>query len=388
MNGSGVRRNLDSVSRPRKRRRPQVKAGRIGLTLAAALAVAAVAVIGAYAVAQPPLSRGPHGEKSADWHSVKLTKAQIARIKAKHATAAIVFHYKGNDWSRAQEDGLKSEFKKLGIKVIAVTDANFDAHKQASDIQTVLVKHPSIIVSIPVDPVSDAPAYQAAEKQGVKLVFMDNVPAGMRAGKDYVSVVSADNYGNGVASATLMCQALHGKGTIATIFHAADFFVTKQRYQGFKDTITKRCKGVEIVAEKGIPGSDFSGQAQTAASAILTQHPDLDGIWAVWDVPAEGVLAALRAAGNTHTIITTEDLGKNVAISMASKGSVYGLGAQRPFDQGVTEARLAGYSLIGKKAPAYVALSALPVTHANVLQAWQQVYHAPAPSDISKAYQK
>jgi ribose transport system substrate-binding protein len=346
--------------------------------------IAATAAVGA----TPPLSRGPHGEKSADWRSVKLTAAEVAKVKAKHATAAIVFHYKGNDWSRAQEDGLKSEFKKLGIRVIAVTDANFDAHKQSSDIQTVLVKKPSIIVSIPVDPVSDAPAYQKAVKQGVKLVFMDNVPAGMKAGKDYVSVVSADNYGNGVASAKLMCNALHGKGKIATIFHAADFFVTKQRYQGFKNTISRSCKGVQIVAEKGIPGSDFSGQAQTAASAILTQHSDLDGIWAVWDVPAEGVLAALRAAGNTHTIVTTEDLGKNVAISMASKGSVYGLGAQRPFDQGVTEARLAAYGLLGKKAPSYVALSALPVTHANVLGAWRQVYHAAAPSDVRKAYVK
>ncbi len=29
----------------------------------------------------------------------------------------------------------------------------------------------------------------------------------MKAGKDYISVVSADNYGNGVASAHLMAQA-------------------------------------------------------------------------------------------------------------------------------------------------------------------------------------
>ena len=64
---------------------------------------------------------------------------------------------------------------------------------------------------------------------------MDNVPQGMTAGKDYVSVVSADNFGNGVISAHLMAKALGGKGEIGLIFHEADFFVTKQRYQGFKD---------------------------------------------------------------------------------------------------------------------------------------------------------
>jgi ribose transport system substrate-binding protein len=99
-------------------------------------------------------------------------------------------------------------------------------------------------------------------------------------------------------------------------------------------------------------------------------------------------MSAARAAGRANLMIATEDLGKNVAIELARKGLVTGLGAQRPFDQGVTEAKLAAYGLLGKKAPIYVALPALPVTHANVLQAWQQVYHAPAPSDVKKAYKK
>ena len=34
---------------------------------------------------------------------------------------------------------------------------------------------------------------------------------------------------------------------------------------------------------------------------MLLQNPDLDGIYVTWAEPADGVLAALRAAGNTHT---------------------------------------------------------------------------------------
>ena len=74
---------------------------------------------------------------------------------------------------------------------------------------------------------------------------------------------------------------------------------------------------------------------------MLSQAPGPDGIWAVWDVPAEGVLAAARAAGRGDLKIATEDLGKNVAIALAKDELVVGLGAQVPFDQGVTEARLA-----------------------------------------------
>ena len=48
----------------------------------------------------------------------------------------------------------------------------------------------------------------------------------------------------------------------------------------------------------------------------------------------------------------------------------------------VTEALLAGYGLIGKAAPNYVAWSALPVSKANLEEAWQQVYHKPLPDDV------
>jgi ribose transport system substrate-binding protein len=332
------------------------------------------------------LSKGPNGETPEPASVVALSEGEVAKVKAMKATAAIVLHYGGNDWSRAQVDGLKAEFANLGIEVIAVTDAGFKPEKQVSDIETVLAKKPAIIVSIPTDPVATAGAYKKAAEQGVKLVFMDNVPQGLTAGKDYVSVVSADNFGNGVAAGLLMAKALGGKGKIGLVFHAADFFVTKQRYEGFRQTVVK-FPGISVVAEQGIGGPDFSGDADKAASAMLTAHRDIDGIWAVWDVPAEGVISAARSAGTDNLVIVTEDLGANVAINMAQGSFVKGLGAQRPYDQGATEARLAAYGLLGKAAPAYVALSALPVTKDNLLEAWKAVYHQDAPSEVKDSMQ-
>lgn len=335
-------------------------------------------------LSQKVQSTGPNGETPSPVSAVSLDADEVKRIAAMGAKAAIVMHYSGNDWSRAQIDGLKHQFGELGISVIAITDAGFKPERQVADIETVLAQHPNIIVSIPTDPTATADAYRRAAAAGVKLVFMDNVPKGMQAGKEYVSVVSADNYGNGVAAALLMVEALKGKGEIGLVFHAADFFVTKQRYDGFKKTIADY-PGIKIIEEQGIGGPDFSGDADKAASAMLTAHRRLDGIWAVWDVPAEGVITAARNAGRDGLVITTCDLGANVAIDMAQDGFVKGLGAQRPFDQGTTEAKLAGYCLLGKAAPAYVALPALPVTKANLLQAWQEVYHAPAPKAVQQS---
>ena len=330
-------------------------------------------------------STGPNGEKASPASGVALTPDELAKVKAKHATAALVFHYGGNDWSNAQQAALKAQFAAEGIDVIAVTDAGFKPEKQVSDIETVLAKKPDIIVSIPVDPVATAAAYKAAADKGVKLVFMDNVPKGFTAGKDYVSSVSADNYGNGVAAAHLMAKALKGKGEIGLVFHAADFFVTRQRYDGFKKTITEQYPDIKIVAEQGIGGPDFSGDAEKAAGAILTEHPRINAIWAVWDVPAEGVMSAARAAGRDDLIVVNEDLGENVAIAMAKGEFIKGIASQRPYDQGVTEATLAGYALIGKSAPAYVALPAAPITRDTLLESWKEIYHQPATDKIVKS---
>ena len=334
------------------------------------------------------LSLGPNGETPQPFDTTTLTDAEVAKIQAGKFKAAIVMHYAGNDWSTAQVAGLKSEFERLGIQVVATTDANFKPEQQVSDIETVLALKPDLIVSIPTDPVATKDAYAKARDAGVKLVFMDNVPSGFVGGKDYVSVVSADNKGNGVVSAHLLAKALGGQGKIGLIFHDADFFVTKQRYEGFKETIAQY-PGIQIVEEKGIGGPDFAGDAQAAATAIFTKHPDLAGIWGVWDVPAEGIMAAAREAGRTDIKIATEDLGTNVAIALAKNELVVGLGAQSPFDQGVAEARLGAASLIGKaNIPNFVALGALPVSHDNVLEAWKQVYHVDAPATISGVYKK
>ena len=332
------------------------------------------------------LGTGPNGEPPTPPIGFGLTNEELQKVRAMHATAAIVMHYGANDWSQAQVAGLQAQFAEMGIDVIAVTDAGFDPRKQAADIEAVLASKPDIIVSIPTDPVATAAAYRKAAAQGVKLVFMDNVPMGMKPGDDYVSVASADNFGNGVASAHLMAEGLDGQGSVGVVFHNADFFVTRQRYEAFRQTLQESYAAIQIVEEAGIHGPDFAADAQTAAAAMLARHDDLSGIWAVWDVPAEGVIAAARAAGRGDLVITTVDLGLNVALELARGGLVFGVGAQRPFDLGVHEAELAAYGLLEKQAPAYVALPALPVSRLSVLDAWESVYHHSPPPQLVEAW--
>ncbi len=326
-----------------------------------------------------PLGRGPHGETSANAADLRLTANEMARLAAQNARAAIVLHYGGNDWSRAQSDGMRDRFAELGVRVVAVTDAGFDATQQVTDIDRVMRERPDVIVSIPTDPAVTADAYRGASKQGARLVFMDNVPDGFTPGTDYVACVSADNYAGGEAAAKLIGEALGGHGEVALIGHDAAFFVTRQRRDGVVAALLRDFPGVKVVEERAVAGPDFVTAAQAATTEVLAAHPRLGAIWAVWDVPAQGVVAALHMAGRGGIKIVTHDLGSEVAANMMGDGPVFGVVAQRCFDQGIAEATLAGYALLNKPAPAYVALPVLLVTRETLPDAWEIVYRQPSP---------
>lgn len=329
-------------------------------------------------------SEGPQGEQATSAHEIELTPEQVQEISEGDYTAAISMHYAGNDWSRAQIDGLQQTFAQMGVEVIAITDAQFSVEKQASDIETLMARDPDILVSIPVDPVSTAGAYRAAAEAGIHLVFMDNVPEGFSPDEDYVSVVSADNYGNGIVAAHTMAEELGEEGEIGVVYHDADFFVTAQRVEAFEQTIEDEYPNIEIVEREGIAEPE-DGESVTAA--MLTRNADLDGLFVVWDVPAEGALSAARTAGLDDLIITTIDLGNGVAIDMARDQQIKGIGAQLPYDQGVAEAILAGHALLGEDVPDYVAVPALTVTRDNLLASWELVYNEEPPAEIADEFE-
>ena len=328
------------------------------------------------------LSNGPHGEQGVNADTITLSDEQKNDIKKGNFKVALCMHYGGNDWATAQINAIKDTCAELNMEVVAVTDANFSAEKQVSDIETVMALKPDAIISIPTDITATADAYKRAIDSGIKVVFMDNAMKDMEGGKDYVSCVSADSYGNGVAAARLLGEKLNGKGKVGMVYYDADFFVTNQRDAGFRDTLMKEFPDIEIVAEQGF--TDENG-CNEQADAILTQFPNIDGIYASWDIPMEGILSSVRAAGKEGKIaLVAIDLGNNIALEIA-KGTVVGVGAQMPYDQGVAETKLAALSLIGESTPAYVVCPAMKVDKENVLDAYKAVYHVDAPSWLVEA---
>jgi ribose transport system substrate-binding protein len=326
-------------------------------------------------------AKGPNGEDASTADQVTLTDEEVAQVKEGGYTAALLWAGAG-EWYNGLTDGAQAEFENLGIEVVATAEAGFDPAKQATDVETTLALDPDIILTLVVDPVSGAQAFQPAVDNGVVLVFADNGADGYVAGDQYVGIVTGDHYGMGRGSADLMAEALGGQGQIGFIYHDADYFVTNNRDRTFACRIQEEYPDIQIVAAGG-----FTEEPKTeeVAAAMLVQHPDIKGIYVAWDVAAEGVIAALRAAGRDDVMVVTEDLGANNDLDMAQGGNMYGKTIDLPYDIGATMARMAALKLLGKDAPAFVVVDLIKVKKDNLVEAWERALNLTPPDDILEA---
>jgi len=324
---------------------------------------------------------GPNGEVGVPAKEVTLTAEELQKVKAGGYKAAILWHTSG-DWVNAVRRGVTDTFANLGITVVAETDANFDAATQASQVETVMALDPDVVITLVVDPVSGAQAFRKLLAAGKKLVLISNVPTGYQHGKDYVGVVSDDFFGMGAAAADLMGKALGGTGSVGYIFHDASYYVTNQRDQAFKTVLGQCFPRIKIVAEQGMADP---AKGQEIGAAMLTQHPEIKGIYAPWDQPAEGVIAAIRDAGRTDVKVVTMDLGANNDLDMAQGGAVFGKAVDLPYVLGQTVATEAAYGVLNKPAPAFAMVPAIEVTRDNLAEAYRESFHSDPPADILKA---
>jgi ribose transport system substrate-binding protein len=261
--------------------------------------------------------------------------------------------------------------------VIEVIGCDFRADRQVRALEALIERRPDAIISIPVDNVLTATAHRLVTHAGIKLVLMDNAPIGMLPGKDYVSLVSADNFGNGQVAASILSDDIPEGGVVGILGFGVDFFVTNEREIAFRKWLRQYRPDVRVEHAE-FPDIESAGDV---AVDFLEGHGDIDGLFVVWDEPAIQVVSALRETGQ-ELPITTIDLGNEAAVEIASGGMIKGVGAQQPYDQGAAEAMAAIMALVGEQPPPWVALPSLSVTKRNVLSAYEAVWHTPAPNEL------
>lgn len=308
-----------------------------------------------------------------------MSDADAETIAGRRFRVAVVLHTTGSDWARQLLAGISSALGQHQAAIMELIDCGFNAQEQVKAFNRLAESNVDAVISIPIGNQDVSEAHRRIQKAEKKLILLDNAPTGLSPGTDYVSVVSADNFGLGEIAAKLLSPHLPPHSSVGMLAFGVDFFATHEREIAFSKWMAKNRSQLTVVQDKFQSLADV----RTVTERMLNKHPHLSGLFVVWDEPAMIAVDVLNRAGS-GIAVTTVDLGNAAAINLAKGGNIKGISSQKPYDQGRAAANVALLALLGREIPSWVALPGLTVTPDNVIQSYQSVWHSPAPSALLK----
>jgi ribose transport system substrate-binding protein len=267
-----------------------------------------------------------------------------------------------------------------GTAVTHVIDCGFSPSRQVAALDGLLAQKPDAVISLPVANQEVALAHARLAEAGIKLILLDNAPTGLLPGTHYGTLVSADNFGLGLIAAEGLSPHLPQGAAVGLLGYGADFFATNEREIAFSQWMQTRRPDVTIC-------QDAFAKIEEAApktAAMLAAHPDLAGLFVVWDTPALHAAEVVRRHANALPMATV-DLGEEAAIGLAQGAPFAVIAAQQPYLQGVAAAQTTILTLLGRLTPAWIALPGIAVTRENVVESFQRIWRSPAPQAMLKA---
>lgn len=324
---------------------------------------------------------GPNGEKATWYDRISLTPDEVAKIKAMGVRVAIEGSNE-SDWVVATTKGYKDAAAILGFDIVSETTSELDPSRQKKNMENFAALGVNVVISQAQEVELAAPSYDPLVKQGVRLVFTSNVPAGYTAGNQYTSCVTDELYQMGVIAADMLAEKLGGKGKIVTVTSSAVSFVVNTRDRAFAETIKTKYPNIEILEDGKFEQMSDAGRA---ANGLLTRYPEAEGVYVSFATPAVDVLEVIRGLGRDNIKLITLDLDVLCALDMIGGGNVIGIVADMPYAIGYAEALLSGYAMIGKEAPAFVVSPSFPITKENLEAGWLQSMGEELPQELKDA---
>jgi ribose transport system substrate-binding protein len=337
----------------------------------------------------------PQTTQPVNWANVTVTPAQVKEVCNKHLTAVFL------DWSnvtynKAIESGVRQELGALGIKLLRITDYEFNASGLAGDLSAVMALNPDIIIVGGTINPSQMSSIMAPAVAAHKIIisWADGGPGMyMGPGKQVSAMISYDFYGLGQQMAEAVHEAYPNGATIGYIHWVNDVNGILLRESGFLDGL-KKYPNIHVIAAGGPPnpasansGFNDPNGAEAYTEAFLQSHKNVNVIFAPWEnPPGLGEEAAIKALHLQNKVsIVTMDLAEAGAASLSSGGSgvIKVDMAEDVYDAGRMLALTGGLAAAHLPYPDYVDIPTYPTTDNNVTTAWNFMHGPQLPCAAS-----
>lgn len=220
--------------------------------------------------------------------------------------------------------GLEAEAARCGFELL-VTTGEFDAARQANQIDEFIIQRADAIVVCPCDSRSVGASIAAANDAGIA-VFTADIASTSPLGK-VVAHIASDNREGGRKAADLLAEAIGGSGKVAILSHPEVASVS-DRVAGFKERLAQGYPEVTLAAELSSDGR--RDKAVRVMEDLLQSHPDLSGVFGINDDSALGALAAIESAGKLGAIRIVGYDATPEARAKIAEGAIFGDVVQHP----------------------------------------------------------
>jgi ribose transport system substrate-binding protein len=199
---------------------------------------------------------------------------------------------------------------------LVVTDGQNQASKQVSDVESLIVRQPKVLIISPLTAEALTPVVERALAEGIPVVTLD------RMVDTCVSVhVGAENLPIGRQAAEFLAEKLNGKGQIIEIQGTAGASATVDRHNGFAEVLANY-PNLKVVAEQT---ADYLREPATSFMEDMLQRfgpGEIDAVYAHNDEMALGAIEAIKDAGRLDEILVVGIDGQETAFESVKAGEM------------------------------------------------------------------
>lgn len=203
----------------------------------------------------------------------------------------------------------------------------------------VLEQKPPIVVLSAISPAAFRPYLDEAAAQNIPVIGLNTDVYSPTV----ETLISTDNYGAGEFAAHKMAELIGGEGKIGIISPTPISKNLIDRLDGFITTITQNYKNIEILP---IQNTSYElGETTQLARGLITDYPDVKGMFATNQNSSEGIIRAVKELDRVNEIkIIGFNAGKTL-VDAVREGVVSGAITQDPRGQGykAVEAAIGAY---------------------------------------------
>jgi ribose transport system substrate-binding protein len=214
----------------------------------------------------------------------------ITTTSAKDVTIGVSFD-KIEPFREAQKKAIEDAIAAAGVKE-KFANADKDAQRQASQVDSFVSGGISAIVSIPWDIEAAVNLAQSSIAAGVPFISMDQAPADI---KSVTYHVGGDPCADGKVAGEFFVKAAAGKPFKLLELQGGLANDNGIRRSKCLDEAVKSASNITIVAQ--VPTDWNPEKALVGTENTLQAHPDLAGIYAPWNDALQGVFSVLKKKG-------------------------------------------------------------------------------------------